>query len=344
MYFYVDESGNTGARLFDLNQPTLYYGVLVAREDLLSVAEGHVDEMRKKLCVARLHASELGQGRLLEIAPSLIKLNSKLSLEIDVYRVNKSDHAVIQFFDQVFDSGMNAGVAWSSYWTIRRYFILLDVALLFDDVLRRAAWDARVEVDEERAAEKLIATCKMLLKRIGRIPNEGTRRIIRRGLQWAVENPLEISYNVGARGQIKQISPNIVGFQFVMEGIARRSRETGISASQIVVDRQGEFNGAQRELSKFYAKAAGIKFEEVPGVMKLNFDDMPQVPVTFVPGDENCGLEITDIYLWLFKLFFEGKKIARELQPLIDAQMGVGHTDELSLAGIRQRIVRSQNE
>lgn len=344
MYFYVDESGNTGARLFDLAQPTLYYGVLVARNDLVTTTESRVAAMRKKLSVERLHANELGQGRLIEIASDLIELRSEHSLEFDIYRVNKSDHAVMQFFDQVFDSAMNEGVAWSSYWTVRRYFILLDLALLFDDPLRRAAWDARIDVDSERAAVKLSDLCKKLIKRIGRVTNEGTRRVIRKALKWASEKPAEVSYHVDTKSQIKAITPNIIAFQFVMAGIARRAVETGLSPSQIVVDRQGEFNGAQRVLSEFYAKAAGIQFEHVPGVMELNFDGMPQVPITFTPGDQNCGLELTDIHVWLFKLFFEGKKIARELQPLVDAQLGVGNTDELSLDGIRHRVVKTYKE
>lgn len=139
-------------------------------------------------------------------------------------------------------------------------------------------------------------------------------------------------------------APNIVGFQFVMGGIAKRTRESGSAPTQIVVDRQGEFNGAQRILSEFYAKAAGIKLEDVPGVMEVNFDGMPQIPVTFCPGDANCGLELADIYTWLFKLFFERRKVAPQLRPLVDAQMGIGNTDELSLQGIRYRITRALQE
>lgn len=155
---------------------------------------------------------------------------------------------------------------------------------------------------------------------------------------------MEISYNADAKDQGKQITPNIVGFQLVMAGIAKRTREGGSAPTQIVVDRQGEFNGAQRILSEFYAEAAGIKFENVPGVMELSFDGMPQIPVTFCPGHENCGLELADIYTWLFKLAFERKKIAPELQLLVDAQMGIGNTDELSLRGIRYRISRTLAE
>lgn len=185
MYFYVDESGHTGANLFDLNQPIFYYGVLVVRQDLMLAAEDAVKPIRRKLGVERLHANHLGQGRLVEVAAELRQLQEQLSLEFDVYRVNKSDHTVIQFFDQVFDSGMNSAVSWASYWAVRRYLILMDLALMFDDPLRRAVRAARLELNPERAAEKLSAVCRQLLKRIGRIRHEGTRRIIRRPLKQA---------------------------------------------------------------------------------------------------------------------------------------------------------------
>lgn len=337
MYFYVDESGHTGNRLFDLDQPVLYYGVLVAQQSL-ETAEDRVAEMRSKLGVSRLHANQLGLGELVKIAPEMIALCSDLAVQFDVYRVNKSDLAVTQFFDQVFDSGMNSAVPWIAYWTPRRYFILLDLALLFDDPLRKSAWEARIDTDDERAAQRLVVICKQLLKRIGRVGNEGTRRVIRRALAWARDNPKDISYNIARRSDAKQISPNIIGFQFVMHGIAKRVRETGVEPSAVIVDRQGEFNGAQKILSEFYAQAAGVSFEDAPGVMELDFDGMPQIPISFVPGDTNCGLEVADILLWLFKRFFEKKSNAAELEPLISMQMGIGNTDELSLTGIKYRI------
>jgi hypothetical protein len=77
------KSGNTGSRLFDLAQPTLYYGVHVASEDLITTAERRVDAMRKRLGVERLHANRLGQGRLVEIASDVIALRSELCLEFD---------------------------------------------------------------------------------------------------------------------------------------------------------------------------------------------------------------------------------------------------------------------
>ena len=49
MFFYVDESGHTGAHLFDTDQPTLYYGVLSSKLNIDLVAEKYVLEIRNKI-------------------------------------------------------------------------------------------------------------------------------------------------------------------------------------------------------------------------------------------------------------------------------------------------------
>jgi len=59
MYCYVDESGHTGANLFDPAQPTLFYELLSASVNL-------------DIGVDRLHATELGVPGLGRIAPLLI--------------------------------------------------------------------------------------------------------------------------------------------------------------------------------------------------------------------------------------------------------------------------------
>lgn len=49
MYFYVDETGHTGPKLFDPAQPVLSYGVLSSPENLDEVAEFELAVIRKKL-------------------------------------------------------------------------------------------------------------------------------------------------------------------------------------------------------------------------------------------------------------------------------------------------------
>lgn len=115
MFFYVDESGHTGANLFDENQPFLYYGVLSSKLNVDVLAKQSLISLRKRLGVEKLHAAELGNGRLVEIIDDVVKIQKKLDLRFDICRVAKRDHALISFFDQVFDKGVNPAITWTGY-------------------------------------------------------------------------------------------------------------------------------------------------------------------------------------------------------------------------------------
>ncbi|NCT84082.1 MAG: DUF3800 domain-containing protein [Comamonadaceae bacterium] len=340
MFFYVDESGHTGANLFDEAQPTLFYGVLSSAVHLDYVAEPRLAALRRNLGVERLHAAQLGNGRLAQIAGELVDLQKRFRLRFDFYRVVKPDHAVICFFDQVLDQGMNPAVTWTGYWTPLRYILLIKVAALFDEQLARRAWAARINVNNDAADAELVAVCEELRTRLDRLPDARSRQLIGDALTWTIANPREIHYNVSDQAQVLQVTPNVIGFQSVMHGIAGRLRESGKTASRIIVDRQSQFNKAQRTLAEWYAAAAGMHLPMGPGMPGMNLQGMPTVPIEFKPGTESAGLELVDIYLWLFKRVYEQKEIARELGPMVTYQYNRGRTDEISLAAIEERWSR----
>jgi hypothetical protein len=87
MYCYVDESGNTGANLFDPAQPVLYYGLVTSKTNLDVMAEPLLRAARAKLGVERLHANALGVGRLSEIAQSLGRFALKRDVRFSLYKV-----------------------------------------------------------------------------------------------------------------------------------------------------------------------------------------------------------------------------------------------------------------
>jgi hypothetical protein len=72
LYFYVDESGHTGAALFDPNQPMLYYGVLLSPVDIEAVATTRLAMIKRRHGVERVHASVLGNGGLAPLAEILL--------------------------------------------------------------------------------------------------------------------------------------------------------------------------------------------------------------------------------------------------------------------------------
>lgn len=337
MYFYVDESGHTGPNLFDEAQPILYYGVLSSKINLDAAAEGRVKKIRKKLGVKRLHASELGNGKLVTIVKDIESLRKRYDLRFDIYRVAKVDHALISFFDQVFDQGMNPAVPWTSYWTPMRYVLLLKLASLFDEELLKAAWAARINLKTDEANASLVDICNTLISRVNSLPDERSRQVITDSLTWAAANPDEIYYNVKSKKDLLQITPNLIGFQSVMHGIASRLLKNGKTASQIIVDQQSQFNTAQKKLSDFYAKGRDLPLVNGPGLPEIDFSGMPETPISCTAGTDSTGLELVDIYLWVFKRFMDEKELAPELFSLIKGQLHRGHTDEVSINAIASR-------
>ena len=337
LFFYVDESGHTGPNLFDENQPMLYYGVLSSKVNVDLLAEEAVGRLRKALCVPRLHAAELGNGALSKIAADLAQIQKRLGFVFDVYRVAKPDHAIICFFDQVFDQGMNPAVTWASYWTPLRYILLLKVASLFDEEMAKQAWRARIEVDDATAQLGMITVCRELRGRVSRLLDARSRQLITDALTWAESNPASISYNVSSKKSILEITPNIIGFQSVMHGIANRIRRSKRSASRIVVDQQSQFNKSQRNLAEFYHSIRRTQTVAGPGMPTASFSAMPAVPITFSSSKQSAGLELVDIHLWVFKRAMEKMELAPELYSILMPHLHRGVSDEISLNAIASR-------
>jgi len=340
MFFYIDESGHTGTNLFDDSQPIIYYGVLSSKRNLDALGNERFPKLREKLGVQRLHANQLGNGKLIPIVNDLLCIQREFDIRFDLYRVIKADHAVIAFFDQVFDQGMNPAVPCASYWTPLRYVLLVKLAWLFDYELLKKAWEARIDLNSRRANETLKTVCKELRSRAGSLPDKRSIQIITDAL-WLVEkNPDEIRYNAKSKNELLQITPNIIGFQCVMHGIAMRLKSHSLPASRIVVDQQIQFNKAQRTLSEFFqriSQARKLPAYLGPGLPELDFSGMPEIPITFESSVNVPGLELVDIYLWVFKRFMEGKSLANELRSIIEPQLEKGFTDEISLNGIKKR-------
>lgn len=337
MYFYVDESGQTGLNLFDETQPFLYYGVLRSKLNLDVLAEKDLQPLRKQLGVDRLHAAALGNGRLVEIADELNRIKKKYDLGFDFCRVAKADHALISFFDQVFDQGMNPAVPWNAYWTPLRYILLIKVAHLFDEDTLKLAWEARISVNSQKAQTLLIEVCKTILSRVSKIPDARSQEIITDSLSWVINNVASISYNVDSKKDALQISPNLVGFQSVMHGIAARLEKVSCKASKVVVDRQSQFNAAQKYIANFYHEVRTVPFAIGVGLPEMNLTHMPKVPITCTAGTDSAGLEIVDIYIWIFKRHMENKSLANEFAPIINGQFYRGSYDEISINALRSR-------
>ena len=337
MFCYVDESGHTGANIFDPDQPFLYYGTISSRVNIDALSRQLMERIRQRLGVDRLHANQLGNSGLAAIAGDLQVIQKKFDIRFDFYRVNKLHHAIICFFDQVFDQGMNPAVPWTSYWTPLRYMLLVRLATLFDEETLALAWKARLLTDNASAEAILKEVCRRLNARVPYLPDERTQEIVSDSLRWAIRNPGEIHYNVRSKFDAITVMPNSVGFQNVMIGIAQRLRDSGRAAKSIIVDRQSQFNKSQSWLAEWYSRMSGTNRSLGPGLPTMDLRGMPAKELVFMAGNESAGLELVDMYLWVFKRLYEEKVVASELYPLIRRQLAIGRTDEISLDAVTRR-------
>jgi hypothetical protein len=178
MYFYIDESGHTGKNLFDPNQPILYYGVVSSLLDVDLTAEDRVNALRIETKCQRLHASKLGSKCIEKIVDGINDIQSSLDLRFDIYKVVKKDHAIISFFDQVFDSGINPASTQMGYWTPLRYTILINLAALFNDDLIQKAWMARIELNNEKSNVSLTDVCFQLMEKTNLLSDKVIKKLI----------------------------------------------------------------------------------------------------------------------------------------------------------------------
>ncbi len=56
------------------------------------------------------------------------------------------------------------------------------------------------------------------------------------------------------------------------------------------------------------------------GLPVMDVTNMPAEPLVFQSGTKSAGLELVDIYLWIFKRFMEGKELTRPLTRLVYTQ------------------------
>jgi hypothetical protein len=75
MYAYVDETGNTGNRIFDPDQPLFITAAMMTRGNFDMIQKARVAATAKKAGVQALHANELGIGKVEDIAPDLLNLS-----------------------------------------------------------------------------------------------------------------------------------------------------------------------------------------------------------------------------------------------------------------------------
>ncbi|MGD6581378.1 DUF3800 domain-containing protein [Xanthomonas citri pv. citri] len=351
MFFHIDETGNTGNDLFNKDQPRLGYGVLSSRMNVDAIGIDIHKKMLQRIKSTELHAKDLRTSGIVKISDLLLKLQDKMSFDFDYYFIEKRTHAIVLFFDAVFDAGLNPAVRWESYWTPMRFVIIHKLAYILDDDLLRKSWSLCTDRNIDRRESDIV---ELLTEIKARASNSGldhrSIEIILDALSYGIKNPMALDFGYPDK---KIVSPNAVGFQFVVSALARRLRSKGLKdASSIIVDRQNEFNKAQIEthrvqgLIKQGMQHAPLKDRQAilnhPLYKHMDVDELlgrghPAREITVMDSSNSIGLQIVDIYLWMAQRMVTNQ-LPRELYTLARKIFRRSLIDGISMDGMEKRF------
>lgn len=352
MFFHIDESGNTGNNLFDANQPRLSYGLLSSQTNVDALGRALHRRMLKVVDQETLHANQLGVQRLTLIAPLLVELQNKMKFDFDYYFIEKQAYALVLMFDAIFDAGLNHAVKWDTYWTPLRFLVIHNLGKLVDDDVLKEAWRLCTHKRIETQAKAIIDLLKELKARASSSSLDvRVKEILVDAFSFGISEPLSLDFGAGDN---KMISPNAVGFQFVVSAMARRLRAKRIKdAASIVVDRQTQFNGAQigtHQHQKLIAEGLKQASTDVrqrvlmhPLYRDVGSDEVlkkgiPGRSITISKSQNSIGLQIVDVYLWITNRLLQGDELSADLQYVASKFLKRANKDSISIDGMAHRF------
>lgn len=312
MYAYIDESGNTGTNLFDSSQPMFLSLAMSSQVDFDLVFRDRLARIVTSTGLEKLHASELGVAGLESIARDLIELVEFSQVRFYFAYVQKTDVAVIKFYDAVFDPGENPAAPPLVY-PIRglRLLLLLKFNAILSVEETRLFWNAMISRPSESARNEAVSAIEGVLRRVWLLPDERSRQLIGDTLSWAKDNIQALSFwNQQKRDRYGHL-PNLFTLPALMDGIDRSSKQWNSRIRGVVHDQQGQFGATLQHWFSFFRDREPeriVHFGDTP----IQFGDFRESTFEIRDSTVSPGLQLVDVVLWAFSRMLSD----RDLGPI----------------------------
>lgn len=349
MWAYIDETGNTGNRIFDPEQPIFITAALMTRTNFDLTRSNSVGRIAKSLGVNALHANELGISRIEEIAPGLQKVLKAADARFFVARLEKRYLAAAKVFDTYFDQGENLAVAWHVYWLrpLRLALLFKLAHFVLTEDITQTVWNCVTASSEAKSKAYFVKGAGEILARVDSLPDARSRQIVAEAMQWALENPENFSTYLRDKVNRYGHSPNFVAFRNLMEGIHQTSKRWSRPVKEIVHDQQSQFEKTISQWHETFSRPDLVDAEPIqwPGESEpLTVSRVPGSIFKMATEETSAGLQVVDTALWLFKRMFDGKEFEQNSARLINWILRRAYQNDFSFAGVSQIAQDKLNE
>ncbi len=334
MYVFIDESGNTGAHLFDEEQPIFLTVALMTRTDFDEIYSRPISNLAREVGDTQLHGAKLGVTRIEEVARPLHKLLQRADARFFISRVEKRYIVATKMFDLLFDPGENRAASPHIYMMrpLRITFAVKFAAIVTEE-MAKAFWVSMMETNADRARGGMLQFCDHVLALLPGVKDQGLVRRIRPAIEWARQNPEAIYFHSDGRIARQGHLPNLIGFGNLMDGVEAQSEAWRRPVRRIRHDRQSEFGPALRFWHQLYANASP---ERVPLMMGEMFKAQRAGGSTFEisTSEASPGIQVTDIVMWLFSRLNRKREIGLDSWRLMQWVFRRSRQNDFSFDGV----------
>jgi hypothetical protein len=343
MFAFVDETGNTGANIFDEAQPDFFTGALVTKANFDLVHRSNVRAICARHGIQSLHASVLGFGEIEKAAPDILTLLKKVDARFFVSRVEKRYLVATKVFDTFFDSGENPTVPWTAY-NLRplRLLLAFKVASILTEEIARDFWAMLMARTERQARERIPGICNALLNEVSFLADQRSREIVTEALSWSRDHPQALDIYTSGRQAKNGHMPNMVAFGNLLDGLEGFSKRWNRPLRKIVHDRQSQFEGSLAEWHRLFSTASDEPIRR-PGET-IVFQKVAGSTFEVSASDDSPGIQIADLVLWLFRQSLSGKLLPSGSAAILNHVFRKGYQHDFSFEGVGAQLERVLRE
>jgi hypothetical protein len=333
----VDETGNTGKNIFDLDQPDFFTGALITKTNFDVLHGKRLQSIAMRAGVPALHASVVGMRPIENAAGDILRLLKKIDARFFVSRVEKRYLLATKVYDTFFDSGENPAASWSAY-NIKplKMILCFKVATLITEQIARDFWEMLMARNEKTARQKIPSICEDLLAQVPALADARSREVVTETLTWSRDHPEALDIFIAGRQAKNGHMPNMVAFANLLDGLEGSSKRWRRPLKKIVHDRQSQFEGSLAEWHKMFSNASGEPIQR-PGET-IVFQKVAGSTFEVSASDDSAGIQIADLILWLFRQHLAGKRLPPACSQLLNYVFKKGYHSDFSFDGVGQQV------
>jgi hypothetical protein len=331
VYAYADESGNTGANMFDPAQPTFYAVAVIAKFDVDAEFKRLFNGFARTEGFTHLHAAEMGLGRLSKIFRKLETRILRDDIRFFTAKIIKRDLVVAKVFDTVFDPHENKAVPWHAYWVREMRFIaMIKLNYIVTDEILRAFWGSLVEPSETKSLNLFKIALKALRPRVAMLPDPRSREIFDEAIGWALSYPAEIGFHMRKKKSGLAHLPNLTAFSPMLQEIDGRAEAWGTDVKVIKHDRESQIQALLRDWHQMLSNAREGTFSLFGKQFKSRVVFGSEFEIS--SSADSPGIQLADIVLWLMKKADERGSLGEPADSLLARVRSHAEPTELTIA------------